>query len=133
MLAGDSSAVSLVDPGKVEQDTSDAGRMLAASSRGRVQTEHLVMCSILLVNHRLASPAYHNPDPWGAGRGTPRRGGSDGEHAARSRPRTSLGDGIAKPGGPRIERAKLLRRVDWVDASVMMLTSPRERIDRTFR
>jgi hypothetical protein len=41
--------------------------------------------------------------------------GRDGENAARSRPRTSLGDGVVKPGGSRIEWAQLLRRVDWVD------------------
>jgi hypothetical protein len=45
---------------------------------------------------------------------SPERGG-DSENAGRSRPRTSLGDGVVKPGGSRIEWAQLLRRIDWVD------------------
>jgi hypothetical protein len=45
---------------------------------------------------------------------SPERGG-DSENAGRSRPRTSLGDGVVKPGGSRIEWAQLLRRIHWVD------------------
>ncbi len=37
-----------------------------------------------------------------SGEGTLPERGSDGEKAVRSRPRTSLGDGVAKPGGGRI-------------------------------
>ncbi len=47
----------------------------------------------------------------------------------RSRPRTSLGDGVVKPGSRRIEWVQLLRRVYWVDASVTMITIPREGIN----
>ena len=50
-----------------------------------------------------------------SGEGTLPERGSDSENAARSRPRTSLGDGVVKPGGGRIAWAHLLRRVDWVD------------------
>jgi hypothetical protein len=68
------------------------------------------------------------PSPFGAsGEGTLPERGSDGEKAVRSPPRTSLGDSVVKPGGRRIEWAQLLlRRVDWVDASVAMVTIPRE-------
>jgi hypothetical protein len=45
----------------------------------------------------------------------PERIGGDSENAGRSRPRTSLGDGVVKPGGSRIAWAQLLRRIDWVD------------------
>ena len=45
----------------------------------------------------------------------PERIGGDNENAGRSRPRTSLGDGVVKPGGSRIEWALLLRRSDLVD------------------
>ncbi len=41
--------------------------------------------------------------------------GRDSEKAVRSRPRTSLGDGVVKPGGSWIAWAQLLRRIDWVD------------------
>ena len=41
--------------------------------------------------------------------------GGDSESAVRSRPRTSLGDGVVKPGGSRIEWAQLLRRIYLVD------------------
>ena len=70
------------------------------------------MCSILFVNHRLALPAYHNPEPWWQAR-SPRRGG--GDSAVRLRLRTSLGDGVAKLGGSRIAWAQLLRRIDRVN------------------
>ena len=50
-----------------------------------------------------------------SGEGTLPERGSDGEKAVRSRPRTSLGDGVVKPGGSRIEWAQLLRRLDRVD------------------
>ena len=51
-----------------------------------------------------------------SGEGTsPERGGGDSENAVRSRPRTSLGDGVVKPVGSRIEWAQLLRRIYWVD------------------
>jgi hypothetical protein len=50
-----------------------------------------------------------------SGEGTLPERGSDGEKAVRSRPRTSLGDGVVKPGGSRIEWAQLLRRIHWVD------------------
>jgi hypothetical protein len=43
---------------------------------------------------------------------SPERVGGESESAARSRPQTSLGDGVVKPGGLRIEWAPLLRRVD---------------------
>ena len=46
---------------------------------------------------------------------SPERVGGDSENAVGSRPRTSLGDGVVKPVGSRIEWAKLLRRIDWVD------------------
>jgi hypothetical protein len=39
----------------------------------------------------------------------------DSENAARSRPRTSLGDGVVKQGGSQIEWAQLLRRIYLVD------------------
>ena len=45
---------------------------------------------------------------------SPERGRAS-ENAVGSRPRTSLGDGIVKPGGSRIAWAQLLRRIDWVD------------------
>ena len=53
---------------------------------------------------------------WGASaeETSPERGG-DSENAVRGRPRTSLGDGVVKPVGSRIEWAQLLRRVYWVD------------------
>jgi hypothetical protein len=72
-----------------------------------------------------------SPSPLAAsGEGTlPERG--DSVKAARSRPRTSLGDGVVKPGGRRIEWAQLLRRVGWVDAGVTMITIPMEVADRT--
>jgi hypothetical protein len=50
-----------------------------------------------------------------SGEGTLPERGRDSENAARSRPRTSLGDGVVKPGGSRIAWAQLLRRIDWVD------------------
>jgi hypothetical protein len=50
-----------------------------------------------------------------SGEGTLPERGRDGENAARSRPRTSLGDGVVMPGGSRLEWAQLLRRIDWVD------------------
>jgi hypothetical protein len=50
-----------------------------------------------------------------SGEGTLPERGRDSENAARSRPRTSLGDGVVKPGGSRIEWAQLLRRISWVD------------------
>ena len=51
-----------------------------------------------------------------SGMGTsPERGGGDSENAVRSRPRTSLGDGVVKPVGPRIAWAQLLRRIYLVD------------------
>ena len=40
-----------------------------------------------------------------SGEGTLPERGSDSENAARSRPRTSLGDGVEKPGGGRIKWA----------------------------
>jgi hypothetical protein len=46
---------------------------------------------------------------------SPERVGGDSENAGRSRPRTSLGDGVVKPVGSRIEWAQLLRRVYLVD------------------
>jgi hypothetical protein len=46
---------------------------------------------------------------------SPERGGAS-ESAVRSRPRTSLGDGVVNPGGSRIEWAELLRRIYLVDA-----------------
>jgi hypothetical protein len=45
---------------------------------------------------------------------SPERGG-DSENAVGSRPRTSLGDGVVKPVGSRIEWAQLLRRIYLVD------------------
>jgi hypothetical protein len=39
-----------------------------------------------------------------SGEGTLPERGRDGENAVRSRPRTSLGDGVVKPGGSRIGR-----------------------------
>ncbi|MEO5725776.1 MAG: hypothetical protein ABI134_23565 [Byssovorax sp.] len=50
-----------------------------------------------------------------SGKGTLPGRGSDSKNVARSRPRTSLGDGFVKPGGGRIAWAQLLRRVDLVD------------------
>ena len=50
-----------------------------------------------------------------SGEGTLPERGSDGEKAVRSRPRTSLGDGVVKPGGSRIAWAQLLHRIEWVD------------------
>ena len=51
-----------------------------------------------------------------SGEGTlPERGGGDSENTVRSRPRTSLGDGVVKPVGSRIEWAQLLRRIYLVD------------------
>jgi hypothetical protein len=49
------------------------------------------------------------------GEGTSPSGGGDSESAVRSGPRTSLGDGVVKPVGSRIERAQLLRRIYLVD------------------
>ena len=46
---------------------------------------------------------------------SPERVGGDSENAGRSRPRTSLGDGVVKPVGSRIEWAELLRRIYLVD------------------
>ena len=46
---------------------------------------------------------------------SPERVGGDSESAGRSRPRTSLADGVVKPGGSRIEWSELLRRSDLVD------------------
>ena len=66
-----------------------------------------------------------------SGEGTLPERGSDGEKAVRSRPRTSLGDGVVKPGGRRIEWAQLLRRIDWVDEGVTIITIPMEGTDRT--
>jgi hypothetical protein len=45
---------------------------------------------------------------------SPERGG-DSENDVRSGPRTSLGDGVVKPVGSRIEWAELLRRIYLVD------------------
>ena len=67
-----------------------------------------------------------------SGEGTLPERGRDGEKAVRGRPRTSLGDGVVRPGGRRIDWAQLLRRVDWVDGGVTMITIPMEGIDRTF-
>ncbi len=54
-----------------------------------------------------------NASPFVAsGEGTLPERGSDGDKAVRSRLRTSLGDGVVKLGGSRIESAQLLRRVD---------------------
>jgi hypothetical protein len=51
-----------------------------------------------------------------SGEGTsPERGGGDSENAGGNRPRTSLGDGVVKPVGSRIEWAQLLRRIYLVD------------------
>ena len=50
-----------------------------------------------------------------SGEGTLPERGRASENAGRSRPRTSLGDGVVKPGGSRIAWAQLLRRIDWVD------------------
>jgi hypothetical protein len=51
-----------------------------------------------------------------SGEGTsPERVGGDSENAVRSRPRTSLGDGVVKPVGSRIAWAQLLRRIYLVD------------------
>ena len=54
-----------------------------------------------------------------SGEGTsPERGGGgdgDSENAGGNRPRTSLGDGVVKPVGSRIEWAELLRRIYLVD------------------
>jgi hypothetical protein len=50
-----------------------------------------------------------------SGEGTLPECGSDSENAVRSRPRTSLGDGVVKSASGRIEWAQLLRRVYWVD------------------
>jgi hypothetical protein len=47
--------------------------------------------------------------------GTSREGGRASENAAASGPRTSLGDGVVRPGGSRIEWAQLLRRTYLVD------------------
>jgi hypothetical protein len=66
-----------------------------------------------------------------SGEGTLPERGRDSEKAVRSRPRTSLGDGVVKPGGERIEWAQLPRRVDLVDASMTMITIPMEVADRT--
>ncbi len=68
--------------------------------------------------------------------GCERRGGvaqrvGDRENAVRGRPRTSLGDGVVKQVGSRLEWAQLLRRVYLVDASMTMITIPREGTDRT--
>lgn len=38
------------------------------SLRGRVETEHTVMCLIFLVNHGFALRAYHNPGIGGGAR-----------------------------------------------------------------
>jgi len=46
---------------------------------------------------------------------SPERVGCDSENAVRSGPRTSLGDGVVKPVGSRIEWAQLPRRIDLVD------------------
>ena len=46
---------------------------------------------------------------------SPERVGGDSENAVGSRPRTSLGDGVVKPVGSRIEWAQLLRRIYLVD------------------
>jgi hypothetical protein len=54
--------------------------------------------------------------PWVASaEGTSPERGGDSKNAARSRPRTSLGDGVVKSGGGRIAWAQLLRRVYLVD------------------
>jgi hypothetical protein len=51
-----------------------------------------------------------------SGEGTsPERVGGDSENAVRNRPRTSLGDGVVKLVGSRIEWAQLLRRIYLVD------------------
>jgi hypothetical protein len=47
--------------------------------------------------------------------GTLREGGRASENAAASGPRTSLGDGVVKSAGSRIEWAQLLRRIHLVD------------------
>jgi putative transposase len=47
--------------------------------------------------------------------GTSTERGRDGENAAPNGPRTSLGDGLVKPGCGRIAWAQLLRRISLVD------------------
>jgi len=47
--------------------------------------------------------------------GTSPERGRAGENAASNGPRTSLGDGVVKPAGSRIEWAQLLRRIYLVD------------------
>jgi hypothetical protein len=57
-----------------------------------------------------------NASPRGASaEGTSREGGRASENAAARGPRTSLGDGVVRPGGSRIEWAQLLRRTYLVD------------------
>ena len=51
----------------------------------------------------------------GEGTSPERAGGGGGENAGGNRPRTSLGDGVVKPVGSRIEWAELLRRMSLVD------------------
>jgi hypothetical protein len=46
---------------------------------------------------------------------SPERAFGDSENAVGSRPRTSLGDGVVKQGGSRIEWSPLLRRIYLVD------------------
>ena len=47
--------------------------------------------------------------------GTSPERGRASENAAPNGPRQSLGDGVVKPVGSRIEWASLLRRIHWVD------------------
>ena len=64
---------------------------------------------------RTATPP-DNVSPRGTSvEGTSREGGRASENAAASGPRTSLGDGVVRPGGSRIAWSQLLRRIDWVD------------------
>jgi hypothetical protein len=64
---------------------------------------------------RTATPP-DNASPRGTSvEGTSREGGRASENAAASGPRTSLGDGVVRPGGSRIAWSQLLRRIYWVD------------------
>ena len=57
-----------------------------------------------------------NASPRGASaEGTSREGGRASENAAARGPRTSLGDGVVRPGGSRIAWSPLLRRTYLVD------------------
>ena len=64
---------------------------------------------------RTATPP-DNASPRGTSvEGTSREGGRASENAAASGPRTSLGDGVVRPGGSRIAWSQLLRRIYLVD------------------